>query len=614
MKIFLSYAEEDTGTASAIATWLKYQGFELFDWKDPKSRGEQFIKLIEEQMREADAFLALLSPSLIRSSWCDRERGLAIRREQALQEADPERSFIRVLKIAETPDEDTGLLGNYDSLDLTTPEMWDSALRILADKLRRGSTGAGRASPLFRNREDELERVLRGLTNPAGPHFWLVVGPPQLGKTWFLDRVRIDGALSSEPVRWVTRLVDARELSPEARLDAGVLLAHFFGRAAPATVEPATLRQIAQEIMRAGQPHLCLLDNAELLDEDVAITLRSSLSQIHHYVKNRRNGIRVALIVASRRDDEWRGVRPDPRLSALTLSEFKADIVQQALSDQAAEMRCDFSAAEIQRYSVLVRNVTGGLPALLVPCLRWIRAEEWLEMERLETQELFETFAEPYIQRVLLTQASLVPAGQEGVDRSVQVLREVHRILAPYRFFTQSHLRHYLDLDSAFRDALEASGWLMPDLWLAISGTALLTRPQAELWQQIHPAIRRLLFRYFYKTDGQRADAHDEARTFIRIWADHQAGTEQVVGLVECLWHEASMLSLRRPGDLEQRLCESARKLSGALRASAAYTLDELRFYAVQRMKHDEELQEAVGDSGGLFRRLVDIVIAPEDA
>ena len=46
--------------------------------------------------------------------------------------------------------------------------------------------------PVFLNREQELENVLRGLTNASGPHFWLVVGPPQLGKTWFLDRIGKD--------------------------------------------------------------------------------------------------------------------------------------------------------------------------------------------------------------------------------------------------------------------------------------------------------------------------------------------------------------------------------------------------------------------------------------
>jgi hypothetical protein len=152
----------------------------------------------------------------------------------------------------------------------------------------------------------------------------------------------------------------------------------------------------------------------------------------------------------------------------------------------------------------------------------------------------------------------------------------------------------------------------MEDLWKAISNTALLSQPLNEPWQEIHSAIRRLLYRYHYKSEEERAEAHSAARRFVEVWADRQVGTEQVVGLVECLWHEASALRLTESSRVEEALSESARKLSQALTPSSAYTVEELRGYAAARMRNDEEFGEALRDFPSLFNRLIAIILAPE--
>jgi hypothetical protein len=150
----------------------------------------------------------------------------------------------------------------------------------------------------------------------------------------------------------------------------------------------------------------------------------------------------------------------------------------------------------------------------------------------------------------------------------------------------------------------------MEEIWRTISGTALLSRPLNEPWQEIQPAIRRLLFRYHYGTNDQRADAHREARKFVEIWADRQSGKEQAIGVVECLWHEAAALLFGGSSDLEEVLFSSARAISGAIRPSAAYTTDELRNYAAGRMAEDEEFRKTVSDDP-LFNRLIEIVCRP---
>ena len=58
-------------------------------------------------------------------------------------------------------------------------------------------------------------------------------------------------------------------------------------------------------------------------------------------------------------------------------------------------------------------------------------------------------------------------------------------------------------------------------------------------------------------------------------------------------------------------MSDSARTLSSALRESSAFTLAELREYAVGRMRDDDEFQETVANIDGLFNKLVDIVMAP---
>ena len=143
------------------------------------------------------------------------------------------------------------------------------------------------------------------------------------------------------------------------------------------------------------------------------------MSQIYGLVRDTgRKELRLAFIVASRRDSEWKGVTPVPRLSVLPLTEFNADVVQQAVSDLSAEVGRAFSSTELTNNAVRVHRLTEGLPALLVRCLQWIRAQEWLGMDRLETQELFEELADPYIQQELLTPTSLLPSGQGETGES----------------------------------------------------------------------------------------------------------------------------------------------------------------------------------------------------
>lgn len=457
---------------------------------------------------------------------------------------------------------------------------------------------------IFRDRDEELRRVLDGLGNTAGSHFWYVIGPPQIGKSWLLKHIGSHLA-SSEREPWDVHFVDLREQSTEVRGDASSLVALLFGHASPHGEEGL---RIAQRILRLRQPHLWLLDSAELLNRETAVELRLRLSEIHQYVEEQAG--RFAFIVASCREDEWRGVFP-ARFNVLPLTEFTVDVVQAALSDLAIEMGRPVASPQMWEQAMRVHRVTEGLPVLLGRTLRWVRDEHWMAMYRLETQEQFEEFADPYIQEYLLTPAALL-TGEQRNNSKLRALIHTYRVLVPYRLFTYSHLRHYYENDRDFQAAIHSAEWSLDDLWLAIRGTALLKRPLMDPWKEIHPPIRRLLYRYFYRTDDERYEVQCEAREFVEAWSDGLAGIEQAVGVVECLWHEAALLRMREPATLEEVLSESARALSRGLRASGV-SLPELREYAAERMRLDREFEDNVGDGDGdgWLSRLAGIVVDP---
>lgn len=629
MKIFLSYAREDAEAASIIYHRLSDDRHTIFNWRAPENEGERFIEATEDAIRDADFFFALVSPSFLASNWCREERNFALRRAHDRTGGNP---FIYVLQIANVNPRDAGYLGNYSWIDMAMPDLVGPALDVLSSKLNQGqrpspgpdhpgeAPAAGNAhfgEPVFHNREDELEKVLRGLTNAAGPHFWLVLGPPQLGKTWFLDRIGKDELLAESPA-WLISRIDLREHSPEARADPDLLLGLLFGRA-PSAVNVETLREIAIEIIQSRRPHLYVLDNAELLDARTAARLRADLGQIYQRVLAAGlASARLAVIISSRQDDGWRGLSPDPRLSALSLTEFNVDVVQQALRGMAADTGRHYGETDYSNYAALAYGLTEGLPALLALCLKWIVDQEWTDLDRMAEPGIFRRLAGPYIESDLMTSESLFPGDDRHGDDQLSALGYSYQLLAPYRLFTQSHLRHHLERDPDLTDILGRLSWSLTDLWQAISSTALLVRQPTEPWRRIHPAVRRLLYRYFYGSadNGSRVlpsgtEAHREARRFIRVWTENQVGADQVVGLIECLWHDANVYLPGGQAELTGQLTTSARQLSEDLRPSPAYTLEELRGYAVHLMRGDEEFQRAICHADGLFDQLVDIVQRP---
>jgi hypothetical protein len=463
-----------------------------------------------------------------------------------------------------------------------------------------GSPGNGQ-EPKFRNREWELEEVVSALNNDDGEHFWLVVAPPQLGKTWFLRETgtRLERLRANCHVH----AVDVRQFTAEAAAhDPMTLLARMYGVSAPSP-DPLS---IATALAARPRYHLCLLDSAELLSEDTIGRLREGLEKVDQYLSEGPGaGARLALLVASRQDDAWRGIAP-LRLAIRKLTEFKEDVVLDALCDLARDTGNPRSRSELRPLAGQVHGLSEGLPALLAGYLEWIGRARWIGLDRLDSRDSFDQIAAPYIEGDLLSPGSLY-GRRPGVPPELRrALIEALRALVPYRFFTGSHLSYHAK-DDPLRAELLRLRWSEEDLRAAISRTDVLLLPQDEPWHAVSPPIRRLLFRHWYPDANDRARAHQAARAFLESYAHDLAGRERAEATIECLWHEAEALTLTpRPGKAGL-LIELAERLSPDLAGPngpngpngvvvPSFRDREVRDFARRRIRDDAELQRAIGD------------------
>jgi energy-coupling factor transporter ATP-binding protein EcfA2 len=457
---------------------------------------------------------------------------------------------------------------------------------------------AGDAPGAFHGRRAELDSVLHQLMNP-GERAWLIVGPPGIGKTWFV--LEVANAMAGRLPNWTVSYVDLREEAPGVLPSIEVTL----GRLLLSGPE-ASPGRVASEMISGGQRRLFLLDSAELLDEPASRALRAQLSQVHQLVQEAgQAGTDFAFIVASRYEYGWRGLVPAPRLRSLPLAEVSTEEVFVALAAMAERQRSFRERSGLRQIAVNVHRLSEGFPGLLTLCLRWIEDQRWIDLGRLETPRIFREIAGPFIED-LLSRRNLMPAGTDYGYEASAAVRSAIEVLARYRLFTRSHLSHHLDTDPELARAADAAQWLYEDLWEAIADSALLARPLDEPWLAIQSAIRRLLFRYDYESDERRVDVHREARAFTQTWAGQQSGTEQVIGLVEVLWHETELLRFSHAEHMEQRLTAFARDLFSQLEPSSAFTEEELRAFAAARISDDVELAshraliEAITRGGGL--------------
>ena len=627
-KVFLSYAEQDMETGQQVADWLRIRGFRVTSANLPALGAASPGSEERYGIDTADVYVALLSPGFLGSPQCREELKLAVRRKQQLMSVAPVADFIFVLRIADTSDLDDSELRPYSAIDL--PPTGDREIEVALSKLGAGIISEPRATGAHAKPQDrvqsgqtpldhgeDLDHVLYNLSSPAGSYFWLVTSPPGLGKSTFLEQLATKVAEATAAT--CPAPVDLHEEPAAVWHDALPIVTRLFGIEQSQSSEAEDyLLQAAQKIDDSGQLWLCLLDGAELLPESTVTQLRHYLGKIHRMVQDAgSDNARLAFVVASRRTDGWTGLYPTPRLSVVGLGGFRPGAIQNALEGLAADMRRTRSPAELRKDAEIVHQVTQGLPELVEQSLQWIKGQNWLAIELLETSKAFGETISRYVRVRLLTPDSLLP-GAARSGRSKQQLGALEyalRALVPYRFFTLSHVAHYHEADPSLRATLKDASWTLDQLWDAITGMALLYFQPDDAWHEIHPALRRLLFRYFYAATDERAAAHQDARDLNKEWAVKQTGREQIVVMVESIWHEAARLRLSGAATMGKDLPTFVGTLSGDVRESPRYTEVELRNYAAQRMRNDDELQREIADPD-LFEELVRMILmhGPQEA
>jgi hypothetical protein len=618
-KVFLSYAQQDRDIGQEISAWLALAGFQVLSADRPAGGEPAPGSAAGPVIDSAHAFVMVLTPSFLSSPRCREELDLAGRREQQQAAAGRPGGFIHVLQVPDWPEPDRSDLPAHILIDLSLAgaRSREAALSSLGSSIilrTRGPAaqahqpGQVQVSEEPLNRGEELEHLLFALRSPSGKHFWLVIGPPGVGKSWLLRQL---GPAAAQSGGWIPSLVDlaTRGEAGEGtgRLpDAAEIIRELLGPERADSSGPADDVAIAEDIISGGQSRLCLLDGAERLPAGTIAELRKRLGNIYRLIQGTA-GARLAFVVASRRDDDWGGLIPRPRLSVLPLAGFGSSAIFDALEQLAGVKPLMRSRKELREDAALVERTTEGMPDLVKESLEWIQAVHWLEIGRLETLG----FLSDYVSRRLLAGDILLPGDESQAGRQAQlaVMLSALEALAPYRFITLAHVRHYQD-DAPLRDALKEAGWSAEELWQALSNMALLRRPLAEPWLEIHPGVRRLLFRHFYRDTAQGAEAHARAREFSAKWARAAMGKDQVVGMVEVLWHETARLRLTALPAMADQLPRFASKLPGNIRESG-YQRAELRDYAVQRMEADDELQREVADVEDLFDKLILAIEAP---
>ena len=105
--LFVSYAHAEAAwvegfTKALCAEFHDRAGEPVTLWQDTQNLrlGQKWASEIEEGIRHAAAFLAIVSPTYLKSSWCAQERAIALENDL---EALKVESFYRFLKIVKRP-------------------------------------------------------------------------------------------------------------------------------------------------------------------------------------------------------------------------------------------------------------------------------------------------------------------------------------------------------------------------------------------------------------------------------------------------------------------------------------------------------------------------------
>jgi len=613
-KVFISYAEENRKIAGEIIVQLKKVGLHVDDWRDPLKRGKRFIQRIQDEIREANIFLVVLSPAYLDSRYCGREASFALQLEKDNEQ------FIYVVLAKAVETEDAGFLAEYDYFDLTRKTYQEELIkliRIIAGNIEIAPILDHEIEiyqPDFQNREEELDELISNLTKATGGvHFWQILAPPQMGKSWFMQKLASELPTKSSKA-WNIRSIDLRQnpKSLKLRSDASALLSEFFDLKVNRENKNPRAIKIAQQIGRSKQLWLLLLDGAELLSDKTAKNVLDTLSQINFHLQNHRD-IRLAFVAVSRRYfDVWMKVRTDyPRFRMRRLSPFTRNVIYSTLDSMVEKDGVNVGSSWIKKTADQLHRVTEGLPALLVRYLGWIRNNSYIfGPDDLESPSLFRKLAIPYIEETVLSPDSLLPGegNANHIEPKCDILKTALSQLCVYRRFIARYLDGLIKGQPELASKLNDLEWTTINLHEALKCTYLMEPLANDLWTVFYPAVRRLLFRYYYLTFEQQAQVHQQAVQFYKDRWQEWIGTDRAIVILEHLWHQIESQHLQDGGNLAN-ITKLAKTTIDIESKSERYSSYEIAAMVKARMLEDIEFQTVTQQIDiGLFDRLLDIL------
>ncbi len=615
-KIFLSYAEEDSKVASEIVRKFQEAGQEVFYWEEPLERGGRFINWIEKKIPAADFFLALLSKAFLASGYCQHEKEIAIQLEKNRSS-----HLIYVILLEPVDLEKAGFLGTFDQFDLTGTER-ENELQSLIRIVERDTKGMVPKKaddkhpykPDFQNREEELDEILSNLTKPTGGvHFWQLLAPPQMGKSWFMTRLA-DDLQKKNSQHWEIRQVSLRAANSLAlRSDKTALLSKFFGSKISNPINEKAIIKIARQISRSEKFWLLLLDNAELLSDKTAVGLRETLSKIDMQLRNHEK-VRLAFVAATRRHfGAWIRVLPEyPRFKSRTLSPFTVNVVFTTLKKMTVQDGINEGQGWLDETAKLLQRVSEGLPALLVLYLDWIKKQAYMfDPDDIESQTLFTALARPYIEETILSPDSLLPGERDAnrIQPQCEALITALSGLCLNRRFIARYITDWMQGNVRLSDNMRKLGWETSNLHNALKRTYITEPVPNDLWTVFYPAIRRLLFRYFYETLPEQATAHHKASLFYQNRWHEWDGTDKAIVLLENLWHQIEYQRLSAADELVAGILQFTKSVFESGLKSNLYSPQELAEIIKTRISEDEEFQNTAHQiTPQLSNKLLDLL------
>ena len=82
IQVFMSYAQSDAGLAKELSSYLKAQGFRVFDPAVELFPGDNWHLETGKALEASQAMVVLISPEAVRSPWIQEEIGFALGSKQ----------------------------------------------------------------------------------------------------------------------------------------------------------------------------------------------------------------------------------------------------------------------------------------------------------------------------------------------------------------------------------------------------------------------------------------------------------------------------------------------------------------------------------------------------